>query len=402
MKPIPYGRHWLDEEDLDAVIEALRSEWITQGPRIEALERAVAERCGARFGVAFSSGTAALHAACFVAGLGPQEEAVTTPLTFVATANVVVYLGGKPVFSDVDPETLNLDPKRLPQRITSRTRLLLPVHFAGLPCDMEAIGDIARRKGLRVVEDACHALGAEWVTREGRRERVGSCSHSEMTVFSFHPVKHITTGEGGMVLTNRPEFVEHLRSFRHHGLVKLNPPEPGGAQMQRLGYNYRITDFQCALGLAQMGKLDRFLDRRAQIAAAYTQAFQGLGLELQAAGNGRHAWHLYAVRLPLEQLRASRKEIFSELQARGVGVNVHYRPVHLQPFYQQRFGCARGDHPISERYFDRAVTLPLFPKMTDAEVDFVIHSVRSALERFHRPPPAVLPSDVPSRSGREA
>lgn len=385
MKPLRYGQQWLDEEDIASVLEALRSDWITQGPLVGRFEEAVARWCGARFGVAFASGTAALHAACFAAGVREGDEVVTTPLTFVATANAAVYLGARPVFADVEPETLNLDPGQILGRVTPRTKVILPVHFAGLPCRMEGIHEIARKKGLRVIEDACHALGGQWGSSDGRRQRVGSCSHSDMAVLSFHPVKHITTGEGGMVLFNREEFLEPLRSFRHHGIVRSSgeegKAEPWASRMQELGYNFRITDFQCALGLSQLTKLDRFLTRRRQIAREYKEAFQTLGLwsQPQDSANDGHAWHLFVVQLPPDRSSDERRRIFEALRQEGVGVNVHYLPVHLHPYHRRRFLGKPGDHPVAEAYYERALTLPLFPSMTDAEVRRVIDAVRRVM-----------------------
>lgn len=382
MRPLGYGQQWLDEEDITSVAAALRSAWITQGPLIERFEEAVARRCGARFGVAFSSGTAALHAACFAAGVREGDEVVTSALTFVATANVALYLGARPVFADIDANSLNLDPARIRGVLTALTKAILPVHFAGLPCRMEPIHLIARERGLCVIEDACHALGAEWTSSDGRRHRIGSCSHSDMTVLSFHPVKHITTGEGGMVLFNRPELAEPLRSFRHHGIVRVGQAEqdgePWSSRMQELGYNFRITDFQCALGLSQLRKLDSFLDRRRWIAREYKKAFAELGLWSQPfeGESDGHAWHLFVVRLPPS---ADRRRLFELLREAGIGVNVHYLPVHLQPYYRKRFSYGPGDYPVAEAYYERALSLPIFPAMSDSDVERVIRAVRAAL-----------------------
>ena len=392
MDSIPYGYHWVEEEDAEAVARVLRGRWITQGPLIREFEERVAARCGARYAVAFSSGTAALHAACFAAGVGPEDEVVTTPMTFVASANAILYQGGRPVFADIHPETLNIDPARIPEQITSRTKALLPVHFAGLPCRMEEIAHLARARGLAVIEDASHALGAEWTTAVGGVEKIGSCSHSDLTVFSFHPVKHITTGEGGMVLTRREDLRDRLRAFRHHGIVQRpgeegETDEPWCFQMEELGYNYRITDFQCALGLKQMERLEFFLNRRAEIARRYRQELADLGLGWQEDSRPgiRHAWHLCVVRLPLEQLVKSRKEIYRALRAEGIGVNVHYLPVPLQPFYRRRFGYRPGQFPVAEGYYERALTLPLFPRMSDGDLERVVTLFRKVLQEGRRP-----------------
>ena len=386
---IPYGLHWLDEEDIAQVARALGSAWITQGPLIEEFERKVAQRCGARFAVAFSNGTSALHAACSAAGIGPGDEVVTTPMTFVATANAVLYQGGKPVFADIEPETLNVDPEKMAQAITPRTKALLPVHFAGLPCDMERIAQIARKAGLAVIEDACQAFGAEWRTSDGRWERVGSCSHSDMTAFSFHPVKHITTGEGGMVLTNREELRDRLRAFRHHGLVKAggkDDPEPWRYEMRFLAYNGRISDFQCALGLSQLEKIDRFLERRWAIAQSYREAMEGTELVSQRfdPSGVRHSWHLYVVQVQSKRPEQDRREFYCALRNAGIGVNVHHLPVHLHDYYRRRFGYAPGQFPAAEAYYQRAVTLPLYPRMSDDEVSRVLETVRTEWEAISR------------------
>ena len=391
MTLLRYGQQWLDEEDISSVLKALRSNWITQGPLIQQFEQAVARWCGARFGVAFSSGTAALHAACFAAGVREGDEVITSPLTFVATANAAVYLGGRPIFADVEPQNLNLDPGQIRRRLTSRTKVLLPVHFAGLPCRMEEIHEIALEKDVCVIEDACHALGAEWSSSDGRRQRVGNCSHSDMAVLSFHPVKHITTGEGGMVLFNREDFLEPLRSFRHHGIVhgpdQEGKKEPWTSRMQDLGYNFRITDFQCALGLSQLNKLEQFLRRRRQIAREYKNSFEELGLWSQPLDpvNDGHAWHLFVVQLPLDHSADYRRRVFESLREDGVGVNVHYLPVHLHPFYQRAFSYRAGDYPVAESYYERALTLPLYPKLTDEQVRGIIQSVGRVLEREGAP-----------------
>lgn len=388
---IPYGRHWLDEDDAAEALQALRSDWITQGPRIEAFEQRVAAACGARFGIAFSSGTTALYGACSAAGVGAGDEVITSPLTFVGTANAAVYLGAKPVFADIDPASLNLDPSQVRRRLTSKTKAILPVHFAGLPSELEAISKIAREKGLRVIEDACHALGAEWLDSKGVWQKVGNCSHSDMAVFSFHPVKHITTGEGGMVLTNQPELAQRLRVFRHHGLRrpegKLSEVEPWRHEMDQLGINGRITDFQCALGLKQMDKLGRFLERRRRIADVYAQALEGLDLTPQRFDRERfrHAWHIYVVQVGLKTGSPDRRSLFQALTEMGIGVNVHYLPVHLHPFYQRTFSYRAGDYPVAEKYYERTLTLPLFPKMTDGQVQEVVQCVGRIMEQEGAP-----------------
>ena len=383
------GHQWIIGEDIDAVADVLRGEWLTQGPVIRAFEERLAASCGARHGVAFSSGTAALHAACFAAGIGPGDEVITTPLTFVASANAVLYQQGLPVFADIKPVALTIDPDAITARLGRKTKAILPMHFAGLPCDMEQIAAIARERRLTVIEDACHALGAEWRSSDGRWQRIGNCSHSDMAVFSFHPVKHITTGEGGIVVTNQERLVGPLRAFRHHGMTNAHrggcdDAEPWLMPMRSLGYNYRITDFQCALGLTQLERLEGFLQRRREIAARYHDAFTALGLICQPpdGGDHRHAWHLFVIQLPLEHLSADRAAIFRALRQAGVAVNVHYLPVHLQPYYRERFGYMPGAYPRAEQYYERALTLPIFPRMSEGDVERVIITTRDVLRRY--------------------
>lgn len=379
---LPYGHQWIDDDDIEAVVRVLRGEWITQGPTVKEFERKVAEYCGARYAVAMANGTAALHAACLAAGIGPGDEAITTPITFAATANAVVYCGGRPVFADVRPDTLTIDPQDIERRITPRTRAILPVDFAGLPADMDAVREIARRHSLVVIEDAAHALGASY---KGRR--VGTLG--DMTVFSFHPVKHITTGEGGMVLTDDERFYERLIRIRHHGIVR--DVAQGSAdrsawyyQIPELGYNFRLTDFQSALGISQMSKLDSFVERRRSIARSYQQAFAdlaALGLPREPEGY-RSSYHIFVIQLVLERLHAGRDVVFDALRAEGIGVNVHYVPVHLHPYYTKRLGYGPGCYPNAEAYFRRALTLPLFPRMTERDVADVVAAVRKVVLYF--------------------
>ena len=379
-KFLPYGQQWIDDEDIASVIEVLKSDWITQGPKIEQFENKVAEYCRAKYAVAVSSGTAALHAACAVAGISNSDEAITTPITFAATANAVVYCGGKPVFADITEDTLNIDPEEVKRKLSAKTKAILPVDFAGHPADLDEIKAIAEENNLIVIEDACHALGAEY-----KGQRTGSLA--DMTIFSFHLVKHITTGEGGMVLTNNEEFYDKLKIFRHHGIVRNNSNEGSWHyEIDRPGHNFRITDFQCALGLSQMNKLDRFVHRRREIAARYNKVFaemkeNKIPVEKEDV---KAAYHIYVIQLRTELLRAGRKEVFEALRAENIGVNVHYMPLHLHPFYQREFGYKRGDYPRAERYYERAITLPLFPKMSDEDVRDVIEAVRKVIQHYRR------------------
>ena len=371
---LPYGRQSIEEDDIQAVVETLRSDWLTTGPKVPEFEEAFAAWVGARYAVSFSSGTAALHGAAFIAGIGSGDEAITTPLTFAATANCVLYQNGTPIFADVAPDTLNLDPERVGAKITQRTKALLPVDYAGHPADLDAMLEVAEGHGLVVIEDACHALGAEY---KGRR--VGSIAH--MTVFSFHPVKHLTTGEGGMVTTDNAAYADALRKFRNHGISSGARDRQQAGQwhyeMVLLGYNYRLTDIACALGLSQLKRLEENLTRRREIAARYTAAFQEMpGICAPVVREeALPAWHLYPIRLELAHLSAGRAEIFRALRAENIGVNVHYIPVHLHPYYRERFGYRGGEFPIAESAYESLISLPMFHGMSDADVEDVIRAV---------------------------
>ena len=377
---LPYGRQAISEEDIQAVVEVLRGDWLTTGPRIPEFEDAFAEYVGVGYAVSFSSGTAALHGAAFAAGLKPGEEAITTPLTFAATANCVLYVGAKPVFADVSAQTLNLDPEEAKRRISPRTRALLPVDYGGRPAKIDPFLELADKHGLAVIEDACHALGAC-----DRGRRVGGIAH--MTVFSFHPVKHLTTGEGGMVTTNNLQFAETLRRFRNHGISSDARSRQAAGQwayeMVLLGFNYRLTDIACALGLEQLKSLEANLARRRAIAARYNAALSGLPLILPSVdGDCVPAWHLYPVRLQLEQLSGSRAEVFGALRAENIGVNVHYIPVHMHPYYRERFEYRGGEFPQAEHAYQQLISLPMFHGMSDKDADDVICAVHKVLSCY--------------------
>ena len=378
---LPYGHQSIDEADIQAVVDTLRSDWLTTGPRVAEFEEAFAVRTGARHAVSFSSGTAALHAAAFTAGLEAGDEAITSPFTFVATSNCVLYQNAVPVFADVSPDTLNLDPDLAAARVTSRTRVILPVDYAGHPADMTPIMELAERRGLVVIEDASHALGAEYKGRP-----VGSVAH--MTVFSFHPVKHITTGEGGMVTTGNPKFAETLRRFRNHGISSDARQRQSAGQwhyeMVLLGFNYRLTDIACALGIQQLKKLDANLLRRRQIAERYTAAFREIPELISPAVRDEvnPAWHLYPIRLNRGKLKTDRGQVFQALRAENIGVNVHYIPVHRHPYYSERFGYRGGEYPVAEDAYDRLISLPMFHGMTDEDVDDVIRAVNKVVSHF--------------------
>lgn len=382
-KLLPYGHQWIDEEDIKAVIEVLRSDWITQGPKVAEFEKEFAKYVGARYAVAVNSGTAALHTACFAAQIENGDEVITTPITFAASANCVLYQGGTPIFADIKEDTLNIDPEEIKKKITKKTKALIPVDFTGLPVDLEKILQIGKDNNLIIMEDASHASGA---TYKGRK--IGSIS--DMTIFSFHPVKHITTGEGGMITTNNKEYYERLKLFRTHGITKdkdklLKYDGPWYYEMQELGYNYRLTDFQCALGLSQLKKIDRIIQRRREIVKKYNYEFKDMPeIKIPEINpvDSNPAWHIYMIQLNLERLKVDRREIFEALRAENIGVNVHYIPIHLQPYYQKRFGYRRGDFPKAENYYSRAITLPIFPKMTDKDVDDVIRAVKKVIAYY--------------------
>jgi perosamine synthetase len=380
---LPYGRQSVDEADIQAVVDVLRSDWLTTGPKVAEFEEAFAARAGAAHAVSFSSGTAALHAAAFAAGLKSGDEAITTPMTFAATANCVLYQGATPVFADVSRDTLNLNPEEVAKKISPKTRAILPVDYAGHPAELTPILEIARERGLIVIEDACHALGAEYAGR-----RVGGIA--DMTVFSFHPVKHITTGEGGMVTTNNPQFAETLRRFRNHGISSDARQRQSAGQwhyeMVLLGFNYRLPDIVCALGIQQLKRLDANLARRREIAALYTAAFREIPgvIPPPVRPEANPAWHLYPIRLDLEKLTVDRAQIFRALRAENIGVNVHYIPVHYHPYYRDRFGYKGGEFPVAEDAYQRLISLPMFHSMSDGDAEDVICAVRKVLTSFGR------------------
>lgn len=375
---IPYGRQNLDAGDIESVVDILRSPMITQGPKIEEFEAALARHCQCEHAVAFNSGTAALHAAYFAAGLDRDDEFIVPANTFAATANAGLYLGASPVFCDSEPDTGNMDVGILDKLFTSRTRLVVPVHYAGHPVDMEPLAEMAARHGALVIEDACHALGASY-----RGTRIGNCAYSEMSVLSFHPVKHITTGEGGAVLTNKAAYVSKLKAFRSHGVYRDSFTEeshgPWYYEMRDLGYNYRITDMAAALGLSQLGKLDRFVDQRREVASKYARAFENCPFfELPPERPwARSAYHLYHIRLnqgPLER----KPQVFTDLREAGIGVQVHYIPVYLHPYYRN-LGFKKGLCPRAEEFYQRVLSIPIFPGLADDEFDRVIETILEAM-----------------------
>jgi perosamine synthetase len=371
--PLPYGRQWVDDDDIAAVVDVLRSDWLTTGPGVAEFEQALAAVAGAAEAVAVSSGTAALHLAMAGLGIGPGDEVIVPALTFAASANCIVYCGGMPVFADVDPATLLLDAEDVARRITARTRAIVAVDYAGQPCDYDLLRTVARDHGLALVADACHSLGGSLGGRP-----VGSLA--DVSCFSFHPVKHITTGEGGAITTDDPDLARRMRSLRNHGIATDHRERAeAGAwfyEMTELGFNYRLSDIQCALGRSQLRKLPGWMERRRQLAGLYDGAFSEIaGVEPLATRSGLgHARHLYVVRVD------GRDHVFRTLRELGVGANVHYVPVHLHPFYRDRFGTGPGLCPVAESAYEQILSLPLYPQLGDGDAAFVVEAVRAAVE----------------------
>jgi len=420
---IPYGRQWIDEEDIKAVEEVLRSDYLTQGSKVIEFEEAFAKYVGSRYAVAVNSGTAALHLACLAAGMGPGDEVLTSPITFAATANCALYVGARPTFIDIDPMTFNLDCKNLESYLAKKTssnssrqqsshaefqpRAVIPVHFAGLPCDMQAIWRIAKKFNLIVIEDACHALGAKYrgrgtltskkKSKENDWIRVGSCAHSDMAVFSFHPVKHITTAEGGIVTTNNDEFYQRLLLFRNHGITRDadkfekqntaldtgNPTtgttpsamSPWYYEMQGLGYNYRISDIQCALGISQLKKIDYFIRQRRFIAEKYLKLLNNIPcfcVQIEPEGY-KSSYHLYVLCLDA-RTKIKRDQVMNILKQMGIGTQVHYIPVYRHPFYQQ-LGFEDQKCNKAENYFRNCFSIPMYPAMTNEDINRVMNAL---------------------------
>lgn len=369
---IPYGKQTIEQDDIQAVVDVLKSDFLTTGPQIAEFEQTVADYVGAKYAVAISNGTSALHAACFAAGIRPGDEVITTPLTFAASANCVLYCGGTPVFADVDPKTYNIDPEDIRRKITDRTKAIIAVHLAGQPCDMDAIHSIAREHGLIVIEDGAHALGSVY-----KGKKVGSLS--DMTTFSFHPVKPITTGEGGMIVTDNEDFYKKMILFRSHGITRddsimTRNDGPWFYQQFDLGYNYRITDIQCALGCSQMKKLDRFLAQRKKIVARYNEAFADCDniITPYQLSDTESGWHLYMVQVK----NCDRRQVFEAMREKGIGVNVHYIPVYMHPYYQEH-GYETVHCANAEEIYSHIISLPLYPGLTFEQQDYVIDALKS-------------------------
>lgn len=383
---IPYGRQDIRQADIDAVVAVLRSDFLTQGPAVPAFESALAAKAGAKHAVAMNSATSALHAACLALGAGPGDRVWTSPVTFVASANCALYCGARVDFVDIDPRTYNMSVAALETKLAQAEaagtlpKIVIPVHLCGQPCEMEPIAALGRRYGFKLVEDASHAVGGRY-----RGAPVGNCRHSDITVFSFHPVKIITTAEGGLATTNDPELAHRLQLLRSHGIVR-DPARMAGEshgawyyQQVALGFNYRMTDLQAALGLSQLERLDEYVARRHELAKAYDEAFA----ELPLATPWQHpdsysGLHLYVVRLRLDAIRRTHREVFDALRERGIGVNLHYIPVHTQPYYRA-LGFRDGQFPEAERYYAEAISLPMHATLSDGQQAQVVQAVREVL-----------------------
>jgi len=380
-KIIPYGHQWIDDSDIAEVVKVLKSDWLTQGPKIKEFEIDLAMYCACKYAVVFNSGTSALHGAYFSLDLNKEDEFITTPITFVATSNAGLYLGLKPIFIDVEKNTGNIDVTKIEEKITNRTKLIIPVHYGGHPSDIEKIQQLAKNYGLYLIEDACHALGAKY-----KKEKIGNCKYSDMTVLSFHPVKHITTGEGGAVLTNNENFYKSLIMFRNHGITKKNFINKSDGdwyhEMQSLGHNYRMTDIQAALGISQLKKLDEFVKKRRKIVKKYEKAFKDnpyfdIPVEKECAYS---SFHLYPIRLKNEY-KSKKPEIFSKMRENGLGVQVHYIPVYWHPFYQ-KMGYAKGACPNAEDFYQREISIPLYQSMDDEDIQYVTNTIAIILKEF--------------------
>lgn len=380
---LTYGQQSIDDMDIQAVMNVLKSNYLTTGPYVKQFEEKVARYTGAKYAVAVANGTAALHMACFATGIGQGDEVIVSPMTFAASANCVLYCGGTPVFADIDPITYNINPKEIEKHITSKTKAIIPVDFTGQSVDMDEIKKIADKHDLFIIEDAAHALGSEY-----KGKKVGS--QADLAEFSFHPVKPITTAEGGIVTTNSEKLYNIMLYFRAHGItrdpkVMMQNDGPWYYEQQLLGYNYRITDMQSALGSSQINRLDEFVSRRRKIVKKYNEAFKELKeitipFEAEYSNSG---WHLYVIRIKLELLSGTRKEVFEALQAENIGVNVHYIPVYYHPYYKG-LGYEKGLCPHAEKLYDEMITLPLFPKMMDKDVEDVIKAVEKVIYYYQK------------------
>jgi len=382
---IPYSRQSVDAGDIGAVVRVLKSDWITQGPMVKRFEEAIARFCGVPYAVAVASGTAALHLASLAAGFKPGDKVITTPMTFVASANAIVYTGAKPVFADIDEKSLCLDPLQAKGKVDARTRGIITVDFAGMPSAIGPKQRFSRNKNFTVIQDACHSLGAE-VKQNGTWKTVGGCQESDMTIFSFHPVKHLTTGEGGMITTRRKDFYEKLLTLRSHGIEKKrsrlvnkkNSDNPWYYELRSLGFNYRLSDIHCALGISQLKKLKSFVKRRQEIADYYNEAFQGVS-EVKTPyvlPNRKSSYHLYVLRFDFNSIKKTRRQVMELLKQKGIGSQVHYIPITQQPYYRANYNCIPKKYPVTEKYYQEALSIPLFPALTDAQAKKVVAEIK--------------------------
>ena len=378
---LPYGHQSISEADISSVVSALKSDYITQGPLIEKFEKLFADYIGRKYAVAVSSGTAALHAATFASGLKKGEIGITSPISFVASSNCIIYQNGRPSFVDINSE-IQMDSFALENTIDKKTKLIIPVNFAGQCCDIDSIISIASSNNSIVIEDCCHALGSEF-------KGIKAGKKSDMAIFSFHPVKHMTTGEGGMVVTDNIDYYKKLLSFRTHGIIRDEQlyDDISGAwyyEMQTLGFNYRMTDFQAALGISQLKRLDEFIERRREIATLYNSQLSNIDeIDLiPSHSDSKSAFHIFPIMLNMKNLRVNRKIIYDSLIAENIGVNVHYIPIHLQPYYRSTFGYKAGDYPLAEDYYSRCLTIPIFPSMSDKDVYSVIEAIKKVTEFY--------------------
>lgn len=379
---LSYGKQWIDEEDKKAVLDVLQSDFLTQGPSVAKFEKAICDYTGAKYCVAVANGTAALHLAIASLDIAKGSEGITTPITFTASANCLVYNNIEPVFADIDEKTYNIDPKEITKKMSDKTKVIVAIDFAGQPADMEEILKIVKENKLYIVEDAAHAIGSGYTDGS----KVGSCKYSTLTTFSFHPVKTITTGEGGAITTNDEKLYKRLLLLRSHGITK-NPaelsqnPGPWYYEMQTLGFNYRLSDIQAALGVSQMNKLDKFSKRRREIVEKYNKAFTGLkNVVIPFEDDGLDStFHLYILKIDFDNIDKTRAQVMDELKQKNIGTQVHYIPVHLQPYYQKQFGYKADDCPKSEAYYKEALSIPLYPKLTDKEVDYIIENIKAVL-----------------------
>ena len=385
---IPYGRQDINDEDIKAVIEVLKSDFLTQGPAVPAFEKSIIQYCGCEYAVAVNSATSALHIACLALGIGKDDIVWTSPISFVASANCALYCGADVDFVDIDPVSYNLSVVRLEEKLehakkeNKLPKAIIPVHFCGQPCDMSSIFKLSKQYGFKIIEDASHAIGGKY-----KGEPIGNCKYSDITVFSFHPVKIITTGEGGMAVTNNLELANKMQSLRSHGITR-DPDKmthlPDGQwyyQQTELGFNYRMTDIQAALGNSQMSRLDEFVAKRHELCDRYNHLLSSLPIVLPFQnGDGYSGMHLYVIRLKLNEMHISHKQVFDNLRKMGVGVNLHYIPIHTQPYYL-KMGFKRGDFPQSETYYSEAISLPMYPGLASDDQMRVVQSLNSVLQR---------------------